>query len=307
MMSETDDKLEQAYQFCLNLAHNHYENFPVASLLVTKQLRRPISVIYAFARTADDMADEGDLKPAVRNQQLEQYQIALDAIQNQSYQNSDPIFIALEDVINCYRLPIELFYDLLSAFKQDIQKKRYQELRDIYDYCRYSANPIGRLLLYLNGKPSQLQLQQSDTLCTALQLLNFFQDIKQDLTENNRLYLPLEDFSDKTITQCITDNDTTELAPTLRRYYLQTQQMITESRMLTSEIKGRLAWEIRAITLSGLYSLKLLSQQTDNAMFTRPRLSKWDLLIISTMSISNYLYIKFTDKLHRQITTLNSQ
>ncbi len=307
MMSETDNKLEQAYQFCINLAHNHYENFPVASLLVAKQLRRPISVIYAFARTADDIADEGDLEPAERNQQLEQYQAALDTIQNQSYQNSDPIFIALEDVINRYGLPIELFYDLLNAFQQDVQKSRYQNMQDIFDYCRCSANPIGRLLLYLNDKPSQQQLQQSDALCTALQLINFFQDIEQDLTENNRLYLPLQDFSDKTITQCITDNDTTELAPVLRRYYINTQQIIDQSRMLTSGIKGRLAWEIRAITLSGLVSLKRLSQQTDNAMFSRPRLSNWHLFIISTMSISNYLYIKFTDKLHSQITTYNSQ
>ncbi len=307
MISKVDSTLEQAYQFCLHLTHNHYENFPVASLLLPKQLRRPISVIYAFARTADDIADEGDVETSQRKEQLEQYRLALEAIQHKLYLGKDPIFIALEDVIHHYRLPISLFFDLLSAFEQDIGKIRYQCRQDIYDYCHRSANPIGRLLLYLNGNPTQQQLDQSDALCTALQLINFFQDIEQDLIENNRLYLPQQDVNEATVMQSITSNNTTQLAPSLRCYYQQTQQLLAETHTLTAEIKGRLAWEIRAISLSGLIILKLLSQQTDDNMLSRPRLTNWQLLLASTMSISNYLYSKFAYKLQTQITIANCQ
>ena len=146
----TKSELDNAYRFCQQLAQSHYENFPVASLLLPKRLRKPISVIYAFARTADDFADEGSESESTRLEQLEQYSTALKQISADNYQGNAPIFIALQDVVQQHQLPIGLFEDLLSAFKQDVVKSRYADFDEVLDYCRFSANPVGRLLLYLN-------------------------------------------------------------------------------------------------------------------------------------------------------------
>ena len=167
-MTISSVELNSAYEYCQRLARHHYENFPVASLLLPKRLRQPISVIYAFARTADDIADEGDASDQQRLQALTDYQQQLVAIEQGLYQGQSPVFIALNDVIARYQLPIQLFYDLLSAFTQDVSQQRYQTDADILDYCRRSANPVGRLLLHLDSETSQQQLEQSDAICTPI-------------------------------------------------------------------------------------------------------------------------------------------
>ena len=182
-------KLISAHRYCQHLAKSHYENFPVASIILPKHIQQSVFVIYAFARTADDIADEGSATMADRMQALLEYEKQLNNIEQGADLSQPPLFIALSDVVYSQHLPIQLFHDLLSAFKQDISQGRYQSDDDILDYCRRSANPIGRLLLHLGGEKSMQQLQQSDALCTALQLINFYQDVKQDLYENNRLYL----------------------------------------------------------------------------------------------------------------------
>jgi len=283
----TQPNLEQSYAFCQHLAQSHYENFPVASVLLPKKLRRPISVIYAFSRTADDFADEGDASQEERLKQLNAYSEELDKIQQGNSNSDNPIFIALADVLMQHSLPIQLFNDLLDAFKQDVVKDRYQKFSDVLDYCKRSADPVGRLLLLLSNQPSSQQLQQSDAICSALQLINFYQDIVQDITESNRIYIPTDELEQFYINeQQLSDNDrdTTRLSPLLRLQYQRAKQLMSEGYVLGASINGRVGWEIRAMTLGGISTLSLLIQQPDNALLNRPRLSKW--LLFKTMLIS---------------------
>ncbi len=270
-----DPRLLQAYDYCQNLAKGHYENFPVASVLLPKRLRRPISVIYAFSRTADDFADEGDASTETRLEQLDNYSLALRKISDQDYQGNDPIFIALADVIQTHDLPCHLFDDLLSAFKQDVMKNRYANFEEVLDYCTRSANPVGRLLLHLNGNPTQEQLEQSDAICTGLQLINFYQDIVQDYTEQDRVYIP----QDELVAVDLTDHDLVlpnnqKIAPLIRSLYERTSQIMNKGYLLGASLSGRLGWEIRAMTLGGLITLQKLTLQSNQDLLSRPRLSK---------------------------------
>jgi len=296
----TQPNLEQAYQFCQNLAQSHYENFPVASVLLPKKLRRPISVIYAFARTADDFADEGDAPQDVRLQQLNDYSVALQAIKQDSYQENNPIFIALADVLKLHNLPIKLFDDLLDAFKQDVVKDRYQDFNEVLDYCRRSADPVGRLLLLLSSEPSQLQLQQSDAICSALQLINFYQDIVQDMTESDRVYIPIDELKHFNVSeQQLTDinYDTTNLSPLLRLQYQRANELMSQGYQLGVRLNGRIGWEIRAMTLGGIMTLSKLISQSDDSLLKRPRLSKWSLIKIMLMSMFKRVYSRKAEQL----------
>lgn len=285
-------ELEQAYQFCKNMAQSHYENFPVASVLLPKKLRKPISVIYAFARTADDFADEGDASQQQRLEQLNNYSTALQAIASNNYQGDNPIFIALTDVITQHQLPINLFEDLLDAFKQDVVKSRYANFDQVLDYCRRSANPVGRLLLLLQGKPTEQQLQQSDAICSALQLINFYQDIVQDLTESDRIYIPTDELDQFGVSEPqLTNLETTEIAPLIRLQYTRAQQLMAKGIELGTTVDGRIGWEIRAMTLGGVATLSKLMSQHDNELLNRPRLSKFTLSKILLISCSKRLYL----------------
>ena len=183
-------QLKEAYAYCQKLVRSHYENFPVASLLLPKRLRMPIAVIYAFARTADDFADEGDYDQHQRLQKLLDYNNKLDQIASGYIPTNDLLFLAVAHIISDNHLPISLFKDLISAFQQDVTKQRYSSYQEVLYYCQRSANPIGRLLLHLIGEATPENLVQSDAICTALQIINFLQDIGQDYNENNRIYLP---------------------------------------------------------------------------------------------------------------------
>jgi len=279
---KTDDvQLKQAYDFCQKLAKSHYENFPVASILLPKRLRLPISVIYAFARTADDFADEGDASAETRLHQLDYYSEALLAISEQCYQGNDPIFIALADVIHSHDLPIHLFDDLLSAFKQDVVKSRYANFDEVLDYCTRSANPVGRLLLHLISNPTQQQLEQSDAVCTALQLINFYQDIVQDYNEQDRIYIPQDELTDAGIAEKdLVAPDSQKIAPLIRSLYQRTSKIMTGGHLLGSTLSGRLGWEIRAMTLGGITTLNLLIAQSNQELLNRPRLTKLNKLKI---------------------------
>jgi squalene synthase HpnC len=294
----TDKQLGHAYGFCQQLAKNHYENFPVASLLLPKNLRRPISVIYAFARTADDFADEGSEPEAVRLQQLDNFSQALRQIEQGHYQGDNPIFIALKDVIDKHQLPLSLFEDLLSAFKQDVVKSRYANFAEVLDYCRLSANPVGRLLLYLDGNPSEQQLKQSDAICSALQLINFYQDIVQDYTEQDRIYIPQDELTAAGLKEAdLVQPDTDKIAPLIRSLYQRAQALMAAGYPLGATVPGRLGWEIRAMTLGGITTLKLLNRQQDKDLLTRPRLKKGQLLKIMLVSGCKSLYQKEAGRL----------
>lgn len=282
----TELSLEQAYAYCQQLAKSHYENFPVASLLLPKRLRQPISVIYAFARTADDFADEGDLPQAERLRQLDNFSYALAQLRHKGYKGNNPIFIALADVIDCYQLPVQLFDDLLAAFKQDVLKSRYANYGEVLGYCRLSANPVGRLLLHLDGEPTQQHLTQSDAICSALQLINFYQDIEQDYREQDRVYIPQDELAMAGLSEAdLIQADTRKVAPLLRSLYQRAGSLMQEGHTLGATLNGRLGWEVRAMTLGGITTLNFLMQQKDERLISRPRLSR---ITLSTIMIRSF-------------------
>ncbi len=291
-------ELENAYAFCLNMATSHYENFPVASILLPKKLRRPIAAIYAFARSADDFADEGDLSQVERLARLNDYSVLLRQIETGEYTGDDPIFIALQNTIQLFSLPVQLLEDLLIAFRQDVVKYRYANFEEVLDYCHYSANPVGRLLLHLEGSPNQSQLEQSDAICTALQLINFYQDIEQDYLEKNRIYLPQDYFKEAGIDDSqLLAGDTQKLSVVLRPLYQYTLQLMQEGYQLGMTLTGLLGWEIRAMTLGGIEALSLLIRQSDHALLSRPRLSKSQHLMVLTNALSKHRYHALASKL----------
>lgn len=272
--------LSEAYAYCQDLANSHYENFPVASRLLPKRMRQPVAVVYAFARTADDMADEGDLSPEQRLAELDEYGTKLDAIQR-GEASTDPVFIALADVQKQFNLPAQLFHDLLTAFRLDVTKERYDNFQDVLDYCHYSADPVGRLLLHLHGSASEENLQMSDHICSALQLINFLQDIRQDYKENNRIYLSQDELSrfgisEEQIREGQTDDKMREL---MALQISRSREMMLAGAPLGRRVGGRFGLELRLIIQGGLRVLERL-EQYQHDLLARPRLGKSDWIFI---------------------------
>lgn len=271
----SDLSVHDAYRDCLRLARGHYENFPVASRLLPRRLRRPIAVVYAFARSADDFADEGDLPVEVRLSLLDEYVARLDAVRD-GLALSDPVFIALRDMRAQCSLPLEPFYDLLSAFRQDVIQKRYADFAQLLDYCRRSANPVGRLVLHLSGEATTENLRDSDAICTALQLINFWQDLAQDFDDNHRIYLPQDEMAAWAITEAhfIERRGDAALRGLLQQQIARARRLLLSGAPLGMRLKGRLGLEIRATINGGLRVLDALARR-DNP-FARPRLRRRD-------------------------------
>ncbi|MEJ2434304.1 MAG: squalene synthase HpnC [Pseudolabrys sp.] len=260
----TAQSVEQAYRHCLATARGHYENFPVASRLLPARLRRPVAVIYAFARAADDLADEGTAAPAERLAALDDYARRLEAA-GAGTPDADPVFIALADVISRHRLPTAPLRDLLHAFRSDVTTRRYPGVEALLGYCRYSANPVGRL--------------QSDAICSALQLINFLQDIAQDYLENDRIYLPEDEMRRHGVTEA--DIAAQRNSPALRALVdaqiLRASSLLAQGAPLGRRIGGRIGLELRLIVWGGHRILRRLSQPRAD-VFTRPRLRARDWL-----------------------------
>src|SRR5208337_3152449 len=181
--------LEQAHEYCRRLARSHYENFSVATWFLPKKLRQDFFNVYAYCRISDDLGDEvGD--PAAALALLDEWQIQLDACYDGTPRH--PVFVALAETVRKFSIPKHEFSDLLIAFRQDQTVTRFESFDDLLAYCRYSANPVGHLVLYLCGYHDAERQQLSDYTCTALQLANFWQDVSVDFAKN-RIYLPLED------------------------------------------------------------------------------------------------------------------
>lgn len=268
--------LKAAYRHCVALAAAHYENFPVASRLLPRRLREPIAVIYAFARTADDYADEGNHTPAERLTLLDQYRAQFDATLADT-PTADPVLIALRDVITRHKLPPQLFYDLLTAFRSDVTTLRYANFDQLLDYCRCSANPVGRLLLHLYGAASPANLRMSDAVCSALQLINFYQDLAQDIDENNRIYIPLDELVRFSVTEddLRLHRDGAALRALLDYQIGRARSMMLSGAPLGNILRGRIGFELRLIILGGLCVLDRLQQRRDT-VFARPRLKRTD-------------------------------
>jgi len=278
MVARDLQQVEQAYAHCQQMVRSHYENFPVASFILPRHLRRPISVIYAFARNADDFADEGDWDVDTRLEKLKDYDDKLDKITTDQ-DVDDPVFIALADVIIQHGLPLQLLHDLITAFRLDVTKNRYKDIHDVWDYCRYSANPVGRLLLHLTKQDTAENLERSDAICSALQLINFLQDIEQDLVENNRIYLPQDDM----LRFHVTEEHLKEKRCDDAMWQLFQQQIqyahekILFGKPLGRVMHGRFGFQLRMMINGGLRVLELLEKQQGNC-FSRPRLGKRDWL-----------------------------
>ena len=278
-------QLAAAYAHCQQLVRSHYENFPVATLILPRRLRQPISVIYAFARTADDFADEGDDDAETRLTKLQRYADNLAAIAG-GEALTDPVFIALADVIDKHHLPLGLFHDLLAAFRLDVTKTRFADIDEVWDYCRYSANPVGRLLLHLLDAASPENLQRSDAICSALQLINFLQDIEQDFVENNRIYLPQADMQRFGVgEEHIRDKRSdAAFARLIQQQIDYAREKMLFGKPLGRAVGGRFGFQLRLMINGGLRVLELLERQKAD-LFSRPRLGKADWLLMLVRAI----------------------
>jgi len=264
---------------------DHYENFPVASLLLPRRLRRPIEDIYRFARSADDIADEGDAPPAERLAALAAYNAQLDRIERNDAID-DPVFGPLQETVRHWRLPLGLLRDLLDAFAQDVTKKRYADFPEVLDYCRRSANPVGRLLLHLVDRATPVNLQRSDAICSALQLANFWQDIAVDW-DKDRVYLPQDDLARFGVDEAqIAAGRCDDAWRALLDFQVRrTREMMLAGAPLVHELPGRMGWEIRFTVQGGLRILDRTAAVGGDVFRHRPRLGPADWMRIAVRSL----------------------
>jgi len=262
---------------------SHYENFPVASLLCPPRLRPPIAAIYWFARTADDIADEGDATPQARLEDLAAYRADLMATASglQPSPRWAPVFEQLRPQLARFELPVNLLADLLSAFEQDAVKQRYADEAELLDYCKRSANPVGRLLLHLYGLHDAASLRMSDDICTALQLINFWQDLGVDIPRG-RIYLPADAWlrhgvNEAQLLALQANPGTTGL---IAEHVHAARAMMLRGAPLCKKIPGRGGWELRLVVQGGLRILDKIKAQGFNTLRQRPRLNPWDLVVM---------------------------
>lgn len=282
-------EIKDAFAFCEQMARTHYENFPVGSLLVPKDRRKHVYSIYAFARTADDFADEGYDTATTREDRLhllDEWEFQLESC----YRGiaSHPIFIALSETVRELRLPIELFRDLLSAFRQDVVQARYADFDDVLDYCRRSANPVGRLILLLFGYREEHLHWLSDYICTGLQLANFWQDVAVDL-EKDRVYLPQRDLwrFDYSEEELFARAFNERYANLLKFQVDRTWQLFASGKSLPRLVRGRLSFELNLTWHGGTRILELIERNGYNTLEKRPHITKWDKVVLLIRAITN--------------------
>jgi phytoene synthase len=268
---------DEAYAACARVARRHYENFPVASLLLPAPMRPHVAAIYAFARAADDFADEGDLPAAERLRLLDDWRVRLTACVDGRAGN-DPVFVALGETIRTCRLPVGLFEDLLSAFRQDVTTTRYATWADLLDYCHRSANPVGRLVLRVAGYADDRLDAASDAVCTALQLTNFWQDIERDWRKG-RIYVPREALDRARAPE--RDLAARAMTPAWREALAdaaaRTRALFDAGRPVCDGVSGRLRYQLRFTWLGGQRILDRLDQAGFDVFAARPTLGAVDL------------------------------
>jgi squalene synthase HpnC len=274
---QSSPSLGPAYAACAKLARDHYENFPVASVLLPKDMRPGIAAIYAFARRADDFADEPGPTDDERLRLLDDWHRRLQecvAVAPPPTSSDDLIFIALADTIRTHRLPVSLFEDLLSAFRQDVTVRRYRTWEDVLDYCSRSANPIGRLVLRVAGYDVPSLDRASDAVCTALQLTNFWQDFARDWA-NGRLYVPMDDRDRARAREADLDEGlmTPQWQVALGVVTSRTRDLFAMGRSVCDGVTGRLKLELRLTWLGGSRILDRLEQADYDVFHHRPALS----------------------------------
>jgi squalene synthase HpnC len=273
----------------LELANSHYENFPVASVFLPQHLREPIGLIYSFARQADDFADEGDLSIEQRLDLLNGFRNELELLQ--AYIKPKSCFFAeLGAMIKAKKLPYEPFYDLLNAFSQDVSKTRYADYDEVLDYCSRSANPIGRLLLHLYRQSNAANIQLSDNICTALQIINFLQDIAIDFKKNDgkqRIYLCQDEMAAFNIIESQIQefvDGTQDVDENWQQFILfnlhRVNALLYSGKPLGRILTGRIGFEMRMIIAGGERIIAKINKVNGDIFKFRPTLNYLDWLII---------------------------
>ncbi len=269
------EHVQTSYQHCMALARSHYENFPTASKLIRADLRPAVAAIYAFARTADDMADEGDESADKRLKQLDAWETLLERCATDEVDH--PVFLALGDAIRRHALPVSCLHDLLTAFRMDVSIHAYSSFDELQFYCRHSANPVGRLMLALHGINAPQALSASDHICTALQLANFWQDLSVDLP-NGRCYLPGDWLaegglsSDELLQTPLSEDVIQNIQPVIKRAIDFTGNMMFQGRNILPYLPLRLRLQIAATMRGGLAILH--AADATNTLKQRPTLGK---------------------------------
>lgn len=276
MTSHEGDSI--VYNISQRLSSEHYENFPVASFLFPKDLRKDVSLIYTFARTADDIADEGDYSDEERLNTLKKYREALAASLSGNYQNT---FWKLlhKTIINRNLNPIH-FEKLLDAFEQDLIKKKYNSFDELLKYCENSANPVGRIILELYEIRDEYVIKLSDKICTALQLTNFWQDVKIDL-KKNRIYIPLEDFEKFNVDNSLLNSEQSgaDLRQIIKFEVERTIQLFIEGSKILKYLPFRLKFQIKWTINGGMKILHKIKKNNYDVLNFRPTLKKIDYII----------------------------
>jgi phytoene synthase len=275
--------LDAAYDHCLRIARGHYENFPVASLAVPARLRPHVCAVYAFARGADDFADEAEHE-GHRLERLDAWEAELDRALSGT--TSDPVFVAVGDTIHRFELPDRLFRDLLDAFRQDCRVRRYDRFEDLLDYSSRSANPVGRLVLLLFGERDEELARRSDAICTALQLTNFWQDVAVDL-QKDRIYLPEQDRARHGVTEAALREGRADASfrSLMADMSARTRALYADGAPLLDAVRGRLRLELRLVFAGGSRILHRLERNGYDVFRRRPKLLLSDWMAIGARTL----------------------
>ena len=275
ILLRTPGTTEQAFRYCEKVTYDHYENFPVASVFIPRDKRKHICAMYAFARIADDFADEPGMSPAERIDSLNVWEEQL----AECYQGeaSHPVFLALKETIDRFEIPQHLFQNLLHAFRTDVTTHRYETFEDVLGYCTNSANPIGRLILLLLNYRGERFTEPSDALCTALQLTNFWQDVSVDLAKD-RVYIPLEDIHEFGYSEeALFKHSVTQEFRDIMIYQIErTERIFLEGKPLLDSVGRDLSFELKLTWHGGRRILRKIEKSGYDVLHARPSLSRWD-------------------------------
>src|SRR5258707_8629563 len=271
-MPQRRPSLVDAQEYCRNLAQSHYENFSVASWFLPKRLRQHFFNVYAYCRIADDLGDEvGDTEASLAL--FDEWELELDRCYDGG--SVHPVFVALAETVREFEIPKHEFSDLLKAFRQDQNVKRYEGFKDLLGYCRYSANPVGHLVLYLCGYRDGGRQLLSDYTCTALQLANFWQDVSADFAKG-RIYLPLEDLRRFGVSEeVLRDGENTSAFREMIKFEVdRAREWFTQGMPLIARVDRTLATDIELFSRGGQEILNAIERQNYAVLGRRPAISK---------------------------------
>ena len=286
-MPERQPSLEEARRYCRELAESHYENFHVASWFLPERLRPHFHSIYAYCRISDDLGDEvGDRDEALAL--LDMWGEELDACYRGETRH--PVFVALAETIKACAIPKEPFADLLVAFRQDQMVTRFETMEDVLGYCRYSANPVGHLVLYASGYRDAEMFRLSDFTCSALQLANFWQDVRVDYAKD-RIYIPLADMRAYGVNEEVIANGvaTKEFRELIRYEVEGTRKMFAQGMPLLAMVDRELRLDLDLFTRGGLEILRAIERQQYDVLASRPSIGKATKMALAARAISGKL------------------